>query len=359
MNCKTCIIQWNIRGMLNKKKEIIHLIQKCKASVVALQETQIPLNRMYKIPKFNSIAKIGTVNRRNHGGVALYIHESIPYSEVTISTQLQAVAATVHLGSKFTICNVYNSRSHDLTLNSLLQLYNQLPKPCIIVGVFNAYSRVWGCRDADSRGRILENFIEQADLVVLNNGSPTHPNSEVDSAIDLSLCNPELSEVFEWNTLSSVFDSDHFPILLSTHFLEPEPTPIQMLKKANWNIYAQSSAWSNLPQQEISCEQMLEDLYSRIAQACQEAIPTTTPSKFFPKPFWSPELSRTRAVREILYQQYRHNRTQENRIRWSKARAEHKYKVNMHKKIKKIGNNSSLILTVTCLSPLSAKGCGS
>ena len=37
----TSIIQWNIQGLSNKKQEVIHVLHENKASILALQETQM------------------------------------------------------------------------------------------------------------------------------------------------------------------------------------------------------------------------------------------------------------------------------------------------------------------------------
>ena len=201
----------------------------------------------------------------------------------------------------------------------------------MLLGDFNAYHPLWGCYNVDSRGAILESFIDWSNLIILNNGAPTHPNESADTAIDLSLCSPSFSEDFEWNTLPSVLDSDHYPITITTHIENTEPPPIRVMSKANWNIYMDSQAWNNIPQEIGSNEGSLEDIYRRINTACEEAIPTIVPSRFYPKPFWTPDLTRSRAVREMLYQEYRRRPTLENKIRWKQGRAVHKGNVRRHK----------------------------
>ena len=106
--------------MRNKKKEIIHLIDTYDANIVALQETMLSTDYLIKIPKYNVIAKEGTYNTRQHGGVAMYIHGDTPYQEITLTTPLQAVAATVQLRIKVTICNIYVPPNSDsLTPNNI------------------------------------------------------------------------------------------------------------------------------------------------------------------------------------------------------------------------------------------------
>ena len=101
------IVQWNINGIKNNKKEIIELIKTKKASIVALQETLVDSKFLHRIDGFNVTAKNGSnSNGRFHGGVATYISRDVPYEEVVLNTNLQAVSTTVHLGIRFTVCNL-------------------------------------------------------------------------------------------------------------------------------------------------------------------------------------------------------------------------------------------------------------
>ena len=109
----TSILQWNIQGIKNKKDELLELIGRHSSSIVAIQEMKMPPNMM-KLPNYTEISKIGHLNRSYHGGVALFIKSSVPFREVQVNSPLQVVAAEVNLRSTFTVCNIYNSRSHDL-----------------------------------------------------------------------------------------------------------------------------------------------------------------------------------------------------------------------------------------------------
>ena len=324
-NSKGAIVQWNACGMSNKKNEILDLINKHNANIVALQETMLSNNYLLKIPKYNVIAKEGTYNNRQHGGVAMYIHGDVPYQELSLDTPIQAVAATVQLRVKVTICNIYiPPTTNTLTPNNIKTLYDQLPKPCILLGDFNAHSQRWGCNTTNQRGRTIEQLIDQTNLVMLNNGAPTRPNRINDSAIDLTMCSANISQYFEWNTTPSVLDSDHYPIAITTNSETIDATPIRLMKKANWTTYTNSAAWNDITPTHENNANMLTELYNRINEACEEAIPTITPTRFYPKPWWTPDLTRTRNIRERLYKIYRRNKTDQNRTNWSKARAEHK-----------------------------------
>ena len=73
-------------------------------------------------------------------------------------------------------------------------LIPQLPKPFIIMGDFNSHSNVWGCRDTDNKGRIIEDVINRNNLLLYNNKSFTylHPGTGTYSAIELTLADSSI-----------------------------------------------------------------------------------------------------------------------------------------------------------------------
>ena len=78
------------------------------------------------MPHFTALPEDGHYNKGSHGGVALYIHSSIPFQPIEMTTPLQAVVASVPINVRVTIFNIYNSINH--VLNQLLnQLFSQLP----------------------------------------------------------------------------------------------------------------------------------------------------------------------------------------------------------------------------------------
>ena len=87
------IIQWNCQGIQRKKGELLQLIEDEHPLVIAVQETMITMENNFRLPHYNIVKKAGKFNRRPHGGVALFVHESVPsHNEITLLTDLQAVA---------------------------------------------------------------------------------------------------------------------------------------------------------------------------------------------------------------------------------------------------------------------------
>ena len=286
------LLQWNVQGLRSKKDEILELIQLHKINIMAFQETKLWTYNNFSIPHFNIIRKDGHFNHTPHGGVALLIHESIPHESITLNTPIQAVAARVRLHKTITICNIYSSNHQVINYNLLYNIYQQLPQPILIVGDFNAYNILWGCRETKARGREIENFIITNNLNILNNGAPTRISHETETAIDLSICSPQLDTDFHWSVSNSPGDSDHCYILITyedpTNDIE---TTNWNIKQARWDIYRTSTAWNTLLDTAItSNEDLTTDLHQRLLVASIEAIPQFQCSKYYPKPWWNKEL---------------------------------------------------------------------
>ena len=328
------VLQWNTQGLRHKKNEILDLISNNNINIIAIQETKLSGDYNLKIPNFNLLYKDGHFNRTQHGGVALYLHCDLPIQEISLNTPLQAVAVTVQTRFRFTICNIYTSPNHDFSLQLIKNIYDQLPKPCLIVGDFNAHHPRWGDPRTDARGNIMVDLIDSTDLVLLNDGSPTRTTHNSHSAIDLTFCTASIALEFDWRVHKSPLFSDHNPILIDIQTTEDNPIETQSwnLKKANWDLYTSSSAWDNLPPLELDNEELVSDLYRRITQACTESIPTYLQSKHYPKPWWSEELKASKQRREHLYRKYKRTQQIEDHIKWKRARAQH---TNMCKNAKK------------------------
>ena len=191
------------------------MINLYKANIVALQETKLWNNTKFTIPHYNEVQKDGYYNRGPHGGVTIYIHTSIPYNSVEITTPLQAVAVRVQLHVTVNICNIYSLGSQALNQQQLTDIYNQLPQPCIILGDFNAHNNLWGSNHTDSRGRLVEAFLGQHDINIMNNGALTRILYDTESSIDLTVCLPQLETDLHWTVLNSPGDSDHGPRLIT------------------------------------------------------------------------------------------------------------------------------------------------
>lgn len=162
------LLQWNCQGIREKRDEILEMIETQHINVLAFQETKLWNYCDLNITGFNCFRCDGHFNRTPHGGVAIYLHQDIPYEEIVLTTQHQAVAVRANLGQNVSICSVYISGSHAVSRQSLEQICGQLTPPFILMGDFNAHNILWGSRDTRPRGRIIEDFILNNNLNIIN-----------------------------------------------------------------------------------------------------------------------------------------------------------------------------------------------
>ena len=65
--------------------------------MIVVQETFYWGDFVAEIRGYNAICKQGYINQRFPGGVAMYIHDTMPFCEIVITTHLQIVAAQVNI----------------------------------------------------------------------------------------------------------------------------------------------------------------------------------------------------------------------------------------------------------------------
>ena len=174
---------------------------------------------------------------RARGGVAIVVNDSVPKRTINVNTSLRATAVSISLTKTITICSVYLPPSVTIDCNELDQLIDQLPKPFLLMGDFNAHSSLWGCRDTNVKGRQIEDLISEHNLCLLNDKSQTylHPATGSYSSLDLTFCSPEVAPDFIWKVDEDLHGSDHFPILVSEVGPSIQQRPERWkLHKANW-----------------------------------------------------------------------------------------------------------------------------
>ena len=102
----------------------------------------------------------------------------------------------------------------------------------------------------------------------------------------------------QWSVATSPNDSNHCPITLA--FLENRPvepvTEWYNIKAAVWELYQANDAFNNIPEDvnSMDCESLLDDVYNRCYKAANNAVPKITIKNFFPKPYWTRELTESR-----------------------------------------------------------------
>ena len=115
----------------------------------------------------------------------MYIHRNLPLTVVTLNSTLEAVAGKVKFNNTYlTICSIYCPPGIMVNYDELLALEDSLPSPKLILGDYNAHHILWGSQRVDVRGEQIAKLLNETDLVILNDGSPTRVS---DSTGELSI----------------------------------------------------------------------------------------------------------------------------------------------------------------------------
>ena len=237
---KQRIIQWNCRGIKPRYEELLLLLSLLGPSVFCLQETFLKTDDNFTFKGFNVYNHIHCDCARASGGSSILVKSSLPQREIKLKTNLQAKAVSVTLDKEITFCSVYIPPSFELRSEHLNSLLKQLPSPFMILGDFNGHNLLWGSNDNDPRGELIEEFITQNDICLMNDKSKTYLDSGKGtfSSIDLSLFHPSLYLDYNWSVCGDQHGSDHFPIIIeSIQNHDEDHNPKWKLNKANWDLF--------------------------------------------------------------------------------------------------------------------------
>ena len=242
----TKFLQWNIRGLHANREELDMLLSHIQPSVVSLQETFLKENKTINFKGYSSFHSFASeINGTPHGGSAILVNSSVPHTKLNLYTSLQAVAIRVTCRKTITVCSIYLPPSMAFNTNDFYDLLHQLPPPILITGDFNSHSTLWGCTKLDRRGKMVEDILTKHNLCILNDASSTyiHPATGSSSAIDLSICSPDIFLDMQWKTLDDLCGSDHYPISISFGSIETSSAvPSWKLRKADWPSFSKKAS---------------------------------------------------------------------------------------------------------------------
>jgi len=170
--------------------------------------------------------------------------------------------------------------------NDFSDLLHQLPPPILITGDFSSHSTLWGCTKLDRRGKMVEDILTKHNLCILNDSSSTyiHPASGSSSAIDLSICSPDIFLDMQWKNLDDLCGSDHYPISISYGSIETSSAiPSWKLRKSDW------PSFSNEARELLGCcnpDISLDEFSEKLITIAKNNIPKSKFSIRKPNTVW-------------------------------------------------------------------------
>ena len=117
---------------------------------------------------------------------------------------------------------------------------DKISEPVVWVGDFNAHNELWGSKKRNRNGKIVEEFIDKKQLVVLNDGRPTWFRTSRTGlpSIDITIASAELASISRWETMDLyTVGSDHVPIICKFGICLEEPVNLSLrlnYKRVNW-----------------------------------------------------------------------------------------------------------------------------
>ena len=313
-------IHWNICGVGTHWEDLKVLVRDHQPKIVALQET---LRENFTFAGYDiSHKKVNPCDR----GVSLMVDSSLASSVVPLLTDLEATAARVSVGTKvYTFCNLYLSPSKTYSKASIENLLDQLPRPAVMMGDFNAHHPLWGSASSNKLGEDLEEIFSLRNLCVLNDGAITrlHYNGTT-TCIDLTVVDPSIVLDFEWSVLDDTHGSDHYPVLLKMASAEEDDSePRHNLNKANWPVYEEHCRGRIRDEavfKDGTCP--VESLTHILNDIVEDCIPKTKPSNRRTKvPWFNNECKEAKRRRKRALHRFRRTPTLANLLAFRQARA--------------------------------------
>ena len=329
-------ISWNCRGIKNKQEELQILIKELKPLAILIQESKLKENYNFNLKNYTFEHKTQPINENENtkGGVGVFIRKEIPYKTINITSNLQVVAVQLSIHKKITFCSIYIPPEQNFHQIDLENLINQLPKPFILSGDFNSHNEVWYDKKTDKKGKIVENFILENNLCLLDGKNFTFCRGNAQSHIDLTLLSPEIFTDFNWSIYDDQCGSDHIPIIIKTkNKYNFEGKPRWNINKANWPKFQKMANFTKPHTDFQNINELCDYITQVIIDAATASIPIVKPLiGKIPIPWWNGQCRVAVKNKKCAFRRYIHNPTLENYISYKKSNAEAKRIVRQSKK---------------------------
>lgn len=205
-----------------------------------------------------------------------------------------------------------------------------MPNPVLVAGDFNAKSSAWGSPVTDMRGRVLQEWVVETGLSIVNQGSVnTCVRQQGTSIVDITLATPGITQriqgwrvVEEMESLSDhlyiTFDIHRFPTIPAPSSTATSSSPRWAVKKLNTELLAEAcvvACWPPIPSGPVNVVEearWFKEAMTRISDAAMPRIRSCPPRRRVY--WWTREIAELRAICMRARRQYtRHRRLRQSR----------------------------------------------
>lgn len=325
------ILHWNARSLIANGSELKHFIeeQRVKPNIICVQETWLKSS-------FDFIIHGYTVIRKDRcsgagGGVATFIQQGLSFRSLNIQNEMEILVSEIWAGNvKFTVINFYNPCQR-LTREMLENICVNWNDRVVFCGDFNAHNTLWGSKNTDDNGGLIEEFMDDYTLVCLNDGRGTRYDVArgVESAIDLTIMSERVAGDSQWDVLNKCsFGSDHYPVLVrikqANGSLEDNWCPRWKLREADWTLFSDNASNGLLGVSPHADD--IEEINSTITRILYEAAEDTIGKSNGVRekkmvPWWTKDCKDTIKARNKAFRKLKKNHCFDNLISYKKAAA--------------------------------------
>lgn len=308
MDIKSLI--WNARS-LNAAKiaQLTCFVEKHNFKILFITETWFHQRSNVGFHHFNCFRV-----DRHRGGVAIYVHKSIPHSHFhQISSDFaEAIFVKIHSHRRdYVISSIYCSPS--ASRRDALSFFDKvfsIRGPVVLSGDFNAKHHAWNNTHTDGRGSDLFRLANTKLFMIHPPDGPTLiPGVGVPSAVDFVLTKSiqGVSDPVVFNDLGS----DHFPLSFSVPFNgDLLDFRVFNFRKANWKKFRSMTSSDAITIDDnfssLDSPQAIEESISRLENSIIDATKASVPKRL---PFslryqYSPELNTLTKARNLYRKRF-------------------------------------------------------
>ncbi|KFM64962.1 putative RNA-directed DNA polymerase from transposon X-element, partial [Stegodyphus mimosarum] len=317
------LVSWNSRGFHRNLTDIKDIINAHHPVSFALQETNLKPEQPAKLRRFSFVRKDNIASERASGGVGLLTSLDYPSNTLSLTTSLQVVAVQINFNVVFSVVSVYLPPNEHIDQERLNELVKQLPEPLLLIGDFNGHSPLWGSKDTNSRGRQIEQLIEDHSLCLLNTGQDTyfHEPTRTFHAI----CSPSLLPFCTFSVSNDLYSSDHYPIFVSLARRGANSTsrPVRFIvERANWDLFSSVADLTEEMVENVQIDDAVECITNVINQAAVLCIPRTSGKLLkYSKPWWNRDCQEALQKQRKAWGIFRRYPTLRNYLAFKRAKA--------------------------------------
>lgn len=215
MECQIC----NVRTKIQLTKHIEEY------NIFLISETWLTANKSFKLRGFDVVRtdRVGRTGDR----VLIAVHNNIKYRRIidfyNCDGKIEVCAVIIYINDKeFKLVSCYRPPNGDLiTVLEWKRFFSQFVGKVIFGGDFNAHHEILGSSRTCRVGCNIAEALENLELTILNDGSPTFYCAAYRSnaIIDLTIVHDSLALRMEWSVGEDAWGSDHFPITIESHII--------------------------------------------------------------------------------------------------------------------------------------------